>query len=139
MRDHLQRINVTLLDQFEQLFPIHVHRRLSVADEADATFHQRADVEVVSLKGVVGLLEAKMRRGAGPVGQMAADFAFYNGASRVVVIDANWRLGYIKSEIPRVETLDYSKLGRKESVTGKLKEMCNNRGPDVALECVVGE
>ena len=52
MRDHLQRINVTLLDQFEQLFPVHVHRHLSVADEADTMFHQRADVEVVSLKGV---------------------------------------------------------------------------------------
>jgi threonine dehydrogenase-like Zn-dependent dehydrogenase len=64
--------------------------------------------------------------GAGPIGQMAADFTSYNGASRVVVIDANWRLDYIKSKIPRVETLDYSKLGRKESVTGKLKEMCNN-------------
>ena len=62
MRDHLQSINVTLLDQLEQLFPIHVHRPLSVADEADTTFHQRADVEVVSLKGVVGLLEVKMRR-----------------------------------------------------------------------------
>lgn len=77
--------------------------------------------------------------GAGPIGQMAADFALYNGASRVMVIDANWRLDYIKSRIPKVETLDYSKLGRKESVTSKLKEMCSNRGPDVALECVARE
>lgn len=77
--------------------------------------------------------------GAGPIGQMAADFAFYKGASRVIVIDSNWRLDFIKSKIPKVETLDYSKLGRKETVTSKLKEMCDNRGPDVALECVAGE
>ena len=38
-----------------------------------------------------------------------------------------------------METLDYSKLERKESVTSKLKEMCNNRGLDVALECVASE
>ena len=62
MRDHLQRINVTLLDQFEQLFPVHVHRPLSVADEADTMFHQRADAEVVSLRVLVGLLGVKMRR-----------------------------------------------------------------------------
>jgi len=77
--------------------------------------------------------------GAGPIGQMTADFAFYNGASRVIVIDSNWRLDYIKAKIPKVEVLDYSKLGRGETVTSKLKEMCDNRGPDVALECVAGE
>jgi hypothetical protein len=29
--------------------------------------------------------------GAGPIGQMAADFAFINGASRVIMIDSNCR------------------------------------------------
>lgn len=77
--------------------------------------------------------------GAGPIGQMCADFAFINGASRVIMIDQNWRLEYVKSKYPKVELLDYSKLGKGESVTSKLKEMVDGRGPDVALECVAGE
>jgi threonine dehydrogenase-like Zn-dependent dehydrogenase len=75
----------------------------------------------------------------GPVGQMCADFAFLNGASRVILIDRNWRLEYVKSKIPKVELLDYSALPRGTSVTSNLKEMVNGRGPDVALECVAGE
>jgi threonine dehydrogenase-like Zn-dependent dehydrogenase len=77
--------------------------------------------------------------GAGPIGQMCADFSLLNGASRVIMIDSNWRLDYIKEKYPKIETLDYSKLGRGESVTSKLKEMCDGRGPDVALECAAGE
>ncbi len=76
--------------------------------------------------------------GAGPIGQMAADFAFMNGASRVIVIDSNWRLDFVKSKNPRIETVDYSALPRGTSVTAKLKEMVHG-GPDVALECVAGE
>jgi threonine dehydrogenase-like Zn-dependent dehydrogenase len=76
--------------------------------------------------------------GAGPIGQMAADFAFLNGASRVIVIDSNWRLDFIKSKEPRIETIDYSNLPRGTSVTTKLKEMVHE-GPDVAIECVAGE
>lgn len=33
--------------------------------------------------------------GAGPIGQMCADFSFINGASRVIIIDTNWRLDYV--------------------------------------------
>ncbi|KAH6676364.1 chaperonin 10-like protein [Halenospora varia] len=77
--------------------------------------------------------------GAGPIGQMCADFAFLNGASRVIIIDANWRLDFVKSKIPKVETIDYSSLPKGESVTSTLKAMCDGRGPDVALECVAGE
>lgn len=76
--------------------------------------------------------------GAGPIGQMCADFAFLQGAKRVIVIDQNWRLDYIKSKIPKVETIDYSKLPRGTTITSKLKEMVHE-GPDVALECVAGE
>lgn len=76
--------------------------------------------------------------GAGPIGQMCADFAFMNGASRVIMIDSNWRLEFVKSKTPKVELLDYSALPRGTSVTSKLKEMVP-RGPDVALECVAGE
>jgi threonine dehydrogenase-like Zn-dependent dehydrogenase len=76
--------------------------------------------------------------GAGPIGQMCVDFAFINGASRVIVIDSNWRLDYIKKIYPKAEAIDYSALPRGTTVTSKLKEMVP-RGPDVALECVAGE
>ena len=75
----------------------------------------------------------------GPIGQMCCDFAFMNGASRVIMIDSNWRLDFIKEKYPKAETLDYSALPRGTSVTSKLKEMVDGRGPDVALECVAGE
>lgn len=77
--------------------------------------------------------------GAGPIGQMAADFSLINGASRVIMIDQNWRVKYVQEKYPNIEYIDYSALGKGESVTSKLKEMCNNRGPDVSLECAAGE
>lgn len=76
--------------------------------------------------------------GAGPIGQMCADFSFINGASRVIMIDNNWRLDYVKEKYPKVETIDFSKLPSGTSVYSKLREMVP-RGPDVALECVAGE
>lgn len=79
--------------------------------------------------------------GAGPIGQMCADFAFINGAGRVILIDGGagkWRLDYVRSKLPNVEVLDYSSLPRGESVTSKLREMCPG-GVDVALECAAGE
>ncbi|PVH82146.1 GroES-like protein [Cadophora sp. DSE1049] len=76
--------------------------------------------------------------GAGPIGQMCADFAFINGAGRVIMIDSNWRLDYVKSKYPKVELIDYSTLPKGQTVYSKLREMCP-RGPDVALECVAGE
>lgn len=77
--------------------------------------------------------------GAGPVGQMCCDFSFSLGARRVIVIDCDWRLDWIKKVYPKAETLDFKQLARNESVTNKLKEMCNGRGPDVAIECAAGE
>jgi threonine dehydrogenase-like Zn-dependent dehydrogenase len=74
----------------------------------------------------------------GPIGQMCAEFSFMNGASRVIIIDSNWRLDFVKSKYPKVETIDYSTLPSGTSVTSKLKEMVDGRGPDVALECVAG-
>ena len=79
--------------------------------------------------------------GAGPIGQMACEFAFINGASRVILIDggaASWRLDFVKSKIPKVETLNFTDLPKGESVVSQLKKM-NHGGPDVALECVAGE
>ncbi|KAF2033037.1 GroES-like protein [Setomelanomma holmii] len=77
--------------------------------------------------------------GAGPIGQMAADFSLLNGASEVIMIDSNWRLDFIKERYPHVRTIDFSKLEKGESVTSTLKKMCNNRGPDVSIECAAGE
>ena len=76
--------------------------------------------------------------GAGPIGQMCADFAWINGASRVIMVDQNWRLEYVKSKSPKVETIDFSSLPKGTTVVTKLKEMVHG-GPDVALECVAGE
>jgi threonine dehydrogenase-like Zn-dependent dehydrogenase len=74
----------------------------------------------------------------GPTGQMAAEFPFINDASKIITIDSNWRLDYVKSKYPKVELLDYSALPRGASVTSKLREMVP-RGPEVAFECVAGE
>ncbi|KAF2758748.1 GroES-like protein [Pseudovirgaria hyperparasitica] len=77
--------------------------------------------------------------GAGPIGQMCVDFSFMNGAKRVIVIDSNWRLDYIKERHPKTELIDFKNLPKGTSVVRRLKEMCDGRGPDVALECVAGE
>nr|OQO17882.1 hypothetical protein B0A51_15410 [Rachicladosporium sp. CCFEE 5018] len=77
--------------------------------------------------------------GAGPIGQMCADFSFINGASRVIMIDENWRLDFVKSKYPKVELVDFSKLSNTKGVVNKLKEMTDGLGPDVALECAAGE
>jgi threonine dehydrogenase-like Zn-dependent dehydrogenase len=79
--------------------------------------------------------------GAGPIGQMCVDFAFLVGAKRVILIDGGkgaWRLDYVKSKIPKVETLNFSDLPKGESITSQLKKM-EHGGPDVGLECVAGE
>ncbi|QIW97924.1 hypothetical protein AMS68_003442 [Peltaster fructicola] len=78
--------------------------------------------------------------GAGPIGQMCSDFAFLNGAKRVIMIDSvQWRLDLLKEKDPRVETVNFSKLSGANPVVAKLKEMVDGRGPDIALECAAGE
>ena len=81
--------------------------------------------------------------GAGPIGQMCAEFAFMNGAGRVILIDGGagaWRLDWVKQRIPKVETLDFTNLAKGESVTSSLKKMTDgDAGIDVALECAAGE
>ncbi|EPS34585.1 hypothetical protein POX_a00442 [Penicillium oxalicum] len=79
--------------------------------------------------------------GGGPIGQMCAEFSFYHGASRVILIDGGdgaWRLDYVKSKVPKLETIDFTKLAKGESVTSQLKKMTEG-GPDVCLECAAGE
>ena len=79
--------------------------------------------------------------GAGPIGEMAAEMSFTNGASRVIMIDggaASWRLDFCKEKLPKIEMINYTDLPRGTTVTSRLKEM-EHGGPDVALECVAGE
>lgn len=79
--------------------------------------------------------------GGGPIGQMAAEFSFYNGANRVILIDGGdgaWRLDYAKSKQPKLETLDFTKLSKGESVNSQLRKMVPG-GPDVCLDCTSGE
>ncbi|KAJ5134429.1 hypothetical protein N7448_000551 [Penicillium atrosanguineum] len=79
--------------------------------------------------------------GAGPIGQMCAQFSFFHGADRVIMIDGGngaWRLDYVKTKVPEVETLNFTDLPKGESVTSQLKKMVHG-GPDVALECAAGE
>ncbi|KAJ6107613.1 hypothetical protein N7523_008936 [Penicillium sp. IBT 18751x] len=79
--------------------------------------------------------------GSGPIGQMCAQFSFFHGADRVIMIDGGngaWRLDYVKTKVPKVETLDFTNLPKGESVTSQLKKMVHG-GPDVALECAAGE
>ncbi|KAJ6060304.1 uncharacterized protein N7446_001011 [Penicillium canescens] len=80
--------------------------------------------------------------GAGPVGQMAAEFSFFNNAHRVILIDGGdgkWRLELVKKILPRLEMIEYTNLLKGETVASTLKKMCNGRGPDVAIECAAGE
>ena len=60
---------------------------------------------------------------------MCCEFAFLSGASRVIMIDSNWRLDYVKEKCPKAEILDYGALPRGTSVTSKLMKMVP-RGPD---------
>lgn len=77
--------------------------------------------------------------GAGPIGQMCCDFAYMNGASRVIMIDSvQWRLDLIKEKEPRAESLNFANLPKGKSVVKALWEMVPS-GLDVALECVAGE
>ncbi|KAG0156123.1 hypothetical protein PDIDSM_3299 [Penicillium digitatum] len=79
--------------------------------------------------------------GAGPIGQMCAQFGFFHGASRVILIDGGdgaWRLDFVKTKAPNVETIDFTDLPKGESVTSQLQKMVEG-GPDVALECAAGE
>ncbi|KIW79587.1 hypothetical protein Z517_06199 [Fonsecaea pedrosoi CBS 271.37] len=79
--------------------------------------------------------------GAGPIGQMCAAMSFMCGAKRVIIIDggeASWRLDFVKSKLPKVETINFTDLPKGENIVSTLKKM-EHQGPDVAIECVAGE
>ncbi|KAI1203272.1 GroES-like protein [Nemania serpens] len=86
--------------------------------------------------------------GAGPIGQMAGIFAIGAGASKIIFVDTEPRLSFIRERWPtehrdKLELIDFKKLSfgvtNKETVVSRLKELCGGRGPDAAIECVAGE
>ncbi|TFB03495.1 hypothetical protein CCMA1212_004378 [Trichoderma ghanense] len=86
--------------------------------------------------------------GAGPIGQMAGVFALGEGASKIIFIDTEPRLTFIKQRFPaehasKLVLVDYKKLSHgvtsQDTVVSKLKELTDRRGPDVAIECAAGE
>lgn len=76
--------------------------------------------------------------GAGPIGLLAAIFAQKAGASRVILIDNNWRLEFAQQHVPGIEILNYATLPRGKSVTAEIHDRVPG-GVDVAIECVAGE
>lgn len=108
---------------------------LYLSDVLATSWHAVADIGVAR-DDIVAIW------GAGPIGQMVAEFSFLHGASRVILIDggpAAWRLDFVKKHAPKLETINFSNLSKGQSVSSQLKKMCNNRGPDVAIECAAGE
>ena len=86
--------------------------------------------------------------GAGPIGHMAGVFALDEGARKVIFVDTEPRLQYVRSHLTadrlqRVQFLDFKDLSSGitsgETVVSQLKKLCDDRGPDVALECAAGE
>jgi len=86
--------------------------------------------------------------GAGPIGQMCGVFALREGATKIIFIDTEPRLTYIREHFPaehseKLILVDYKTLSHgvtsKETVVSRLKDLCGGRGPDVALECAAGE
>lgn len=74
---------------------------------------------------------------------MVVEFVFYNGVSKVVMIDGGdgrWWFDFLKKKIVYFEIIDFIRLLEGEIVVFMLKKMCNGGwGFDVVIECVVGE
>jgi threonine dehydrogenase-like Zn-dependent dehydrogenase len=76
--------------------------------------------------------------GLGPIGFMACQWALLKGAKRVIGIDNNWRTEFAKSKIPKLETINYTTLAKKETVPAKIHEMVPG-GVDVSIDATGGE
>ncbi|KAI1266330.1 GroES-like protein [Xylariaceae sp. FL1019] len=86
--------------------------------------------------------------GAGPIGQMAGVFALEAGAKKIIFVDTEPRISFIKERWPKehadkLEFIDFKKFSygvtNKETVVSELKRLCDGRGPDAAIECAAGE
>ncbi|KAH8164297.1 hypothetical protein CIB48_g3959 [Xylaria polymorpha] len=85
--------------------------------------------------------------GAGPIGQMAGIFAIKAGATKVIFVDTEPRLSFVQERWPmdhigKLELVDFKKLSfgvtNKETVVSKPKQLCGGRGPDAAIEMMLG-
>lgn len=86
--------------------------------------------------------------GAGPIGQMAGVFALLEGAKKIIFVDTEPRLSFIKerwspAHLDKLELVDYKQLSHgvtnKPTVVSRLRDLTDGRGPDVAIECAAGE
>jgi len=117
-------------------------KALYLSDVLCTSYHAVADTGVAAGDTVAVF-------GAGPIGQMAGRYALNAGAARVLFVDCEPRLGFVRSrfnspsDAGKVEYVDYTTLSHgvtnKETVVSKLREMTDGLGPDVALECAAGE
>ncbi|KAF8246562.1 GroES-like protein [Wilcoxina mikolae CBS 423.85] len=76
--------------------------------------------------------------GLGPIGLLAAIFAFRAGASRVIGIDNNFRTSFAEKKIPGIEVINYSSLPRGRTVTAEIRGRVPG-GVDVSIEAAGGE
>ena len=84
--------------------------------------------------------------GAGPIGQMAGVFAAESDATKIIFVDTEPRLSFVKehwspAHADKLELVDYKKLSfgvtNKPTVVSTLKKLCGGRGPDTAIEVSV--
>lgn len=75
--------------------------------------------------------------GLGPIGLMACAYASKEGAERTIGVDINWRTDYARSELTKLETVNYAKFN-KQTVTDKIHEVVPG-GMNVAIEASGGE
>jgi threonine dehydrogenase-like Zn-dependent dehydrogenase len=119
-------------------------RALYLSDVLATSYHAAVDTGIEE-GDVVAVF------GAGPIGQMAGRYALGLGAKRVIFVDTEPRLSFVKERFgsqkevdgAKVEYLDYKTLSHgvtsKETVVSKLREATGGLGPDVAIECAAGE
>jgi len=92
-----QRVSRTRRDFTCQMYYVHHGIALFILESRRAMLLPSGEqVTITFICNVAVLTEAQ-----GPIGQIAAEFSFINGASRVIMIDSNWGLGYVKSQIPK--------------------------------------
>jgi threonine dehydrogenase-like Zn-dependent dehydrogenase len=70
--------------------------------------------------------------GAGPVGLMAAMWAKFRGASKIILIDhTDYRLDFAKKYLHGIETINFE----NQNVYDELMGFTNGLGPDIGIEC----
>ncbi|CAL5229613.1 g12974 [Coccomyxa viridis] len=72
--------------------------------------------------------------GCGPVGQLAVHSALVKGAEKVANVDSvQYRMDYVKKWLPKVQTIDFSKVHVAEALHNFFG---TTTAPDCSIECV---